>query len=163
VYDVRVPKISAILYTQNDAERIGRALDSLRPCNEVLVIDNDSTDDTVKIARQHGATVTKVVPGVEPGAYVFDARHDWILCLQPNESLGESLEATLLEWKESEPEETIAGYRIEIREESGDAWRSLDPALRLVNRTRMNWPDAIPPNDPEAPLLPGELLRFAKP
>jgi glycosyltransferase involved in cell wall biosynthesis len=163
VYDGRVPKISAILHTHNDAARIGRVLDSLRPCNEVVVIDDSSDDETLKIARQHGATVKKAVPGVEPGAYVTDAQHDWILCILPNESLGEALEASLLEWKETEPDEKIVGYCFEVREEHGDGWRSLGPVFRLVNRKRLNWPDALPPNNPDAPRLAGELLRFEKP
>jgi hypothetical protein len=33
-----MPKITALLHTHNDALRLGRALDSLRPCDEVLVI-----------------------------------------------------------------------------------------------------------------------------
>jgi glycosyltransferase involved in cell wall biosynthesis len=50
-------RISALVHAKNDAQRIGRALESLRPCDEVLVIDHDSEDETVKIARDHGATV----------------------------------------------------------------------------------------------------------
>ncbi len=46
-----MPKISAIIHTHNDAQRIGRALGSLRPCDEVLVIDHSSSDETGKIAR----------------------------------------------------------------------------------------------------------------
>jgi len=71
-------RISALLHTKNDAQRIGRALDSLRPCDEVLVIDHDSEDETAKIARDHGAKVQKAVPGVEDGAYAMDAAHDWV-------------------------------------------------------------------------------------
>ena len=43
-----MPKISALLHTHNDALRLGRVLDSLRPCDEVLVIDEDSEDDTAR-------------------------------------------------------------------------------------------------------------------
>ena len=43
-----MPKTTALLHTHNDALRLGRALDSLRPCDEVLVIDEGSEDDTAR-------------------------------------------------------------------------------------------------------------------
>jgi glycosyltransferase involved in cell wall biosynthesis len=172
-----MPKITALIHTHNDAERIGRALDSLRACDEVLVVDHASTDDTAKIARHHGATVKDDVPGVNPGVYAVDARHDWILCLLPTEAVGESLEASLFEWKEqhkdpkdeskeAKPDEQAAsngGYAFAIREETAKGWRDRPPEVRLVNRKKINWPDHLPPNMPGAPQLAGEILRFHKP
>lgn len=159
-----MPKISAIVHAHNDALRIGRALDSLRPCDEILVIDHDSSDDTIKIARKHGANVKKGLAGVEPGAYVVDARFDWILCLHPNEALSEGLETSLLEFKERPDEnEKAACYNVEVREEHGAKWRALPPETRLANRTCVNWTTECPPRLEEAPLLAGELMRFEEP
>ncbi len=163
IYSLCVPKITAIVHASNDALRIGRAVESLRVCDEVMVVDHQSTDDTAKIARDHGALVKIGVPGVEPGAYIFDAAYDWILCILPNESLHESLEAALHEWKDSDPDET-PGFCIAVREEDAGGWRSLGAQLRLVNRKRMNWPDKLPPsNCPNSRPLAGEILRFAQP
>ncbi|MGB9105515.1 MAG: glycosyltransferase, partial [Terriglobales bacterium] len=92
-------KITALVHTHNDAQRIGRALESLRACDEVLVVDHASTDDTVKLAREHGAVVKEGVPGVNPGTYAIDAGHDWILCMLPTDAVSEGLEASLFEWK----------------------------------------------------------------
>ncbi len=169
-----MPKITALLHTHNDAQRIGRALESLRAVDEVLVVDHGSTDDTVKVARHHGASVKEGVPGVNRGVYVIDAHHDWILCLLPNESISEGLEASLFEWKDhvdepSNQAEKDAGaacnhtYSINIREESDGGWRTLGPETRLVNRKQINWSEAIPPNNSESVLLSGEMLRFSKP
>jgi len=159
-----MPKITAILHANNDGLRIGRALDSLRPCDEIIVIDHDSTDDTAKVARKHGASVKKGLPGVEPGAYVIDARHDWILCLYPNEALSESLEASLLEFKDrSDADEQATCYNVAVREEAGSSWRTLPSETRLANRNRLNWTTQIPPRMDEAPSLAGELMRFEEP
>ena len=95
-----MPKITALIHTRNDALRLGRALESLRPCDEVLVVDDASDDDTVKVAHQYGAYVKTAIPGVTPGAYAMDASYDWVLCIEPNEALSEGLEASLIEWKE---------------------------------------------------------------
>jgi glycosyltransferase involved in cell wall biosynthesis len=157
-----MPKITAIIHANNDELRIGRALESLRLCDEVVVIDHGSNDKTADVAREHGAMVKIGVPGVEAGVYIHDARHDWILCLQPNEALTEALEAALHEWKNTDSLDTV-GYCINVREETENGWQSLPAELRLVNRNFINWPDRLPPANCEAPLLPGELLRFAKP
>jgi len=169
-----MPKISALLHTHNDAQRIGRALDSLRAIDEVLVIDHGSTDDTVKVARHHGANVKEGVPGVNPGVYAIDARHDWIFCLLPNESISESLEAALFEWKsrqdeplDHEKKEEHAPfnrtYSATVREENGKGWRALPCETRLVNRKKVNWTDALPPNDEQSVPLEGDILRFQEP
>ena len=159
-----MPKISAILHTSNDAQRIGRALESLRPCDEVVVIDHDSTDGTAEVARKQGATVRTRIAGVQPGAYVHDLSHDWVLSLQPNEALSESLEASLLEWKQGEePPPDVLGYCIAVREETENGWKPADQQFRLANRCRINWTEALPPDVANGQALAGEVLRFNKP
>ena len=115
--------ITALIHTRNDAQHLGRALDSLRPCDEVVVVDHGSTDDTVKVARDHGAKVVQGVNGVDRGAYVQDAGNDWILCLLPSEALAEELEASLFEWRENEYVENAIGFNIAIREQNGKETR----------------------------------------
>lgn len=169
-------KITALVHTCNDAARIGRALESLRACDEVLVVDHASTDDTVKLARDHGAVVKEGVPGVSPGVYAMDAGHDWILCLLPSEAVSEGLEASLFEWKqrheeasdqdedeEDKPESTAGSVAFKVREETGDGWRELGAHTRLVNRRGVNWTGQLPPDDANAEILPGHLLRFHQP
>lgn len=158
-----MPKISALVHTHNDAERLGRILDSLRPCDEVLVIDENSEDETERIAREHGATFKTAIPGVTSGAYAMDAMHEWILCVRCNEALSDDLEAALLEWKENEPDETTACYSVPIREQNGHGWQKHPPQVRLVNRMRMNWVGEMPPEQPCGTTLSGDLLSFSEP
>ena len=152
-------KITAIVHTDNNAKTLGRLLESLRPANEVLVVDHGSEDDSVKIARHHGATVKEGLPGVEAGAYIMDAQYDWILCLRPDESLSEGLEAALLAWKEHEQEKEL-GFAFPIREQKNGEWCTLPAEMRLVNRRRLNWKTPLPPNRPDVPKLDGDLLRI---
>ncbi len=159
-----MPKLTAILHASNDAARIGRALDSLSGCNQILVIDHRSDDDTAEVAEEHGAKVKEGIPGVEDGAYVVDAAHDWILCILPSEALSENLQASLLEWKDrDEPPEEVIGYSFQVREQKGGQWRSLGPQMRLANRKRINWTEALPPNASNVEKLSGDLLRFDEP
>ena len=157
-----VPKISALIRTRNDAARIGRALDSLRPCDEVLVIDDRSEDRTRELARAHGATVKEGQAGIPPETYLAEAHHDWIFCLRPTEALSEALEASLFLWKENDPG-PAKGYSVGVREESESGWKTCPAEMRLVNRHRNHWLGDLPPNDPGATALVGDLLRFRNP
>ncbi|MFZ0704326.1 MAG: hypothetical protein WAM71_01900 [Candidatus Korobacteraceae bacterium] len=158
-----MPKISALLHTHNDAPRLGRALDSLRPCDEVLVIDDSSDDDTTRVAHENGASVKSAIPGVARGTYAMDASHDWIFCLLPNEALSEELEASLLEWKEQNPEETLTCCKVQVREQKGSGWHTLEPEVRLINRKLLNWLAELPRGHQCDITLKGDLLRFNNP
>jgi 4,4'-diaponeurosporenoate glycosyltransferase len=55
------PKVSVIIPARNEAQRIRPLLESLLrqslPTHEILVVDDESVDDTARIARELGATV----------------------------------------------------------------------------------------------------------
>ena len=158
-----MPKLTALLHTHNDALRLGRALDSLRPCDEVLVIDSESDDDTEKVARDHGAHFKRAIPGVTPGAYVMDAENEWVFCIRANESLSDDLEASLFEWKGKEVDQNVACFSVPIRKENGVGWEKLPPETRLVNRARINWVGDMPPEQTCSSVLHGDLLSFQEP
>lgn len=49
--------ISAIVIAKNEAKRIGKCLASISWVDEIIVVDNESTDATREIAKKHQATV----------------------------------------------------------------------------------------------------------
>jgi hypothetical protein len=149
-------KVTALMHVSNDAHRLGRALESLRVCDELLVVDHGSDDDTLKIA----------IPGVENGAYATDARHDWILCVLPCEALSEGLEASLLSWKhqtegkDENDSKQHPALAFALRKEKDGGWEAVPPQTRLVNRCLVNWTTTLPPETNGALVLPGDLLHF---
>ncbi|HWR15227.1 MAG TPA: glycosyltransferase [Terriglobales bacterium] len=157
-----MPKISALIHTNNDGLRLGRSLDSLRACDEIIVIDHGSSDNTEKIAKEHGAEFKTGIAGVDKGTYAVDASNDWILCLGANESLSEGLEAALFEWKNAEHEKAV-GFNVRVREENGSGWKEIGPETRLVNRKKLNWTGDLPPTTTVNDLIHGDILRFHNP
>lgn len=51
--------ISAVVLTKNEEKNIRECLLGLKWCDDVLVIDDDSTDETMRMAEEMGATVIK--------------------------------------------------------------------------------------------------------
>jgi glycosyltransferase involved in cell wall biosynthesis len=160
-----MPLFTALLHTANDALRLGRALETLRPCSEILIVDHHSDDSTLHIAHTYGARIIHADPDTSPGHFIQLAKYHWILCLDPHESITETLEASLFEWRELPSSATGANaYSITMREETTSGWRQqAAPHTRLVPRHWNQWRLGLPADDPAASLLQGDLLRFAFP
>ena len=52
-----MPRLSAIIIVKNEAANIADCLDSVAFCDERIVIDGGSADDTMRIAAAKGARV----------------------------------------------------------------------------------------------------------
>jgi len=157
-----MPPISAIVHTHNDELRIGRLLQTLHPCDEILIIDHGSADHTLRIAREYSA---RIFQADSPTEHLSLARHDWLFCVRPNESLSEGLEATLFEWRYRATEEvqSVSAGSVVPRTETPSGWIQSLPETRLVLKTCPQWQDQLPAHDPQAVVLQGDLLRFSLP
>jgi len=164
-----MPAITALLHTHDDALRLGRALETLLPCDEILVVDHGSRDATRRIAREYGARVVEASDGASPSQCLQFARCEWILCLEPRESLTEALSASIFEWKSEWKPEVQASpaktaFSIFLREETADGWlETPTPQTRLVPRNWNQWKGLLPAPEPSAIALEGALLRFLLP
>jgi len=160
-----MPPITAILHTCNDADRLGRALESLRPCDELLVIDHGSTDATLRVAREYGARIRLAELNPAQESYLASALHDWVLYLLPSESLTEGLEASLYEWKLYQPGDviSISSCSAFVREETRDGWTEGRPSTRLIPKSWNHWDGDLPREASQSLLLQGDLLRFRLP
>lgn len=157
-----MPAITALLHTENDALRLGRTLETLYPCDDILIVDHGSRDATVRLAREYGAHVVDAPIGSSPAQYLAVTSSAWILCLDPHESLTESLAATLYEWKSLPP--AAAAFSVFLREETAEGWIEIPTAqTRLIPADWTRWGGRLPVTDRFALTLEGELLRFAFP
>lgn len=160
-----MPSITALLHTENDALRLGRALETLYPCDDIVVVDHGSRDATVRVACEYGARVMEARPGAPPGIHFLSSGSGWIFCLSPRESLTESLAASLFEWK-AQPVDTeaVRAFSVYLREETASGWIDLPAAeTRLVPQAWKRWERGFPIHEPSAVALEGGLLRFVFP
>ena len=84
--------LTGVVITKNEADRIARCVDSMRAlCDEVIVLDSGSTDDTVAIARGLGCRVEHLdwqgFAGQKNAAIAL-ASQPWVLLLDADEWLG---------------------------------------------------------------------------
>ena len=96
-------KISAVLITYNEEEKVRRALRSLESvADEIVVVDSYSSDGTVETCRHYTDRVLlKSWEGYcQQKQFATDqASHDWILSLDGDEMLSPQLAQESLEWK----------------------------------------------------------------
>ena len=86
--------LSVVILTKNEASRIVECLKSVRWASELLVIDDESTDETVRTAESCGARVLRRKMDIEGRhrnwAYA-QARHEWVLSLDADERVTPEL------------------------------------------------------------------------
>lgn len=166
-------RFSIIIVAKDAADKIGRLLQSVQGLtDDVIVCDTGSSDQTISIARQHGATVHEMPwegYGKSKKRATGFAKYDWVLSLDSDEKIDPDLYAALQQWQ------PITDYTIHqvlwknffgdqhIRySDWGTSWKN-----RLFNRHTVNWDDAIAHEDLESdqPLtykrLPGYLEHYS--
>ncbi|MBI2268182.1 MAG: glycosyltransferase family 2 protein [Candidatus Blackburnbacteria bacterium] len=89
-------KISVVINTRNEENNLPRALASVRKlADEIVVVDMESSDKTVEIAKEEGARVWNhpQLGYVEPARNfaIGKAVGDWILILDADEEIGPTL------------------------------------------------------------------------
>ncbi len=119
---VRHP-LSVVILTKNEAGRIRACIDSVRWAQEVLVIDDESSDDTVRLAEALGARVLTRKMDIEGRhrnwAYA-QAAHEWILSLDADERVTPELAQELQALLAGEPPCQV--YAIPRRNYIGAHW-----------------------------------------
>ncbi|MBR7001914.1 MAG: glycosyltransferase family 2 protein [Neisseriaceae bacterium] len=87
--------LSVIILTHNEQHNIAECIQSVDFADEILVIDDYSTDNTVKIARELNATVIERALNGDFAAQrnfaLSHATHDWVLFLDADERITEPL------------------------------------------------------------------------
>ncbi|RLD77314.1 MAG: glycosyltransferase family 2 protein, partial [Bacteroidetes bacterium] len=140
-----MPKLSAVIITQNEEQNIGRCIDSLKGvADDIVVVDSGSTDNTEAICKEKGARFfyNKWEGYIEQKNFANDlAEHKYILSVDADEALSGQLRDSILEAKESLKAD---GYEMNRLTNYCGTWIRHggwypDRKLRLFHRDKFEW------------------------
>ena len=93
-------KISALVVVRNEERNIERCLTSLKFCDEIILVDQESTDKTVDIAKEYTSKIYKnKASGYPEPSRAFaekKCRGEWIFNIDADEEITPELEKEIL-------------------------------------------------------------------
>jgi len=144
--------MTAIVASHNEAHLLQRCLSALDFCDELIVVDIDSTDDTAAVARGLGARViphpyVTIADELRPEA-IAAATHDWVLLRDPDEVVPPALRAQIVEiFRDLDPDVgLITGpiqYYFGRRPLRGTAWGGVRTARVAARRDLIEFPTTV--------------------
>ena len=138
--------VSAVIITYNEAQNLRRSLPKLLWCDEIIIIDSGSTDETLQVCREYNCKIfEKKFNGYgEQKRYgVGLAKNRWILCPDADETLSDGLvEEIKLELQAPSADAYLIPLTFVFMGKKfkygKDAWRYF---LRLFNKEKGNFND----------------------
>jgi len=156
-------KLTVVINTLNEEANIARAINSVKGiADEVVVVDMESTDKTVEIAKGLGAKVYshKKTNYVEPARNfaISKATGDWVLILDADEEISKALSQKI---KEVVNDNDVDYYQIPRKNIIFGKWMRHarwwpDYNIRLFKKGAVTWNEAIH-SVPESKGVGGEL------
>lgn len=142
-------QLSVILICKNEADTITRALQSVLPLSQdIVVLDSGSTDGTLDLVKQFPVrlhTCQWEGFGKTRQKAVDLARHDWVLVVDADEALSPALTEEI---RQLPPPSDHTVFRVQLKNHLGTAyvrwgdWGG-DYRLRLYNRNVLRWNGSI--------------------
>lgn len=87
--------ISVVIIAKNEEQNIGRCLESLKWCDEIIVVDDNSSDKTLDIVRRYKAKIFSRALNNDFSAQrnfgLLKAMHEWVLFVDGDEIVPDAL------------------------------------------------------------------------
>jgi len=163
--------LSVVILAHNEAARLRDCIASVSWADEVLVVDDRSTDDTARLAASLGARVvqrTMDIEGRHRNWAHAQARHDWVFSLDADERVTPELAEEIRTLFAASPPYEI--YAVPRRNYIGTRWVQHggwypSPQIKLFKRSVFRWEEAsVHPraiSDRPSGTLRGDLLHYS--
>ena len=116
--------ISVVIITKNEEERLAECLESVSWAKEIVVIDDESSDQTTGVARRYTDKIfirRMAVEGEQRNFAIDQASCEWILSLDADERVSSGLAAEI-ERIVTENNTHFSGYAIPVKTFIGKRW-----------------------------------------
>ena len=149
-------KITGIIIARNEEKMIKEALESLIFCDEIIVINNDSTDKTKEIAEKNGAKIFDIQTNDFSELRNFGlskAESDWILYLDADERINEELKTSIKKAASGTSEFSAYFLRRKNYYFGKHEWPQIEKMQRLFKKEKLKeWRGKLH----ESPVVEGE-------
>ena len=142
------PSVSVMIFTLNEEIHLPYCLDSLRWCDDIIVVDSYSTDRTEEVCRKNGVRFfqNKFEGFGKQRNWALEntsLKHNWILVLDADERVPNELAGEMAEIAQENPQ-GVGAYRVRRRFYMWGRWlrySSLYPTwvVRLVHKGRVRY------------------------
>ncbi|HQZ95168.1 MAG TPA: glycosyltransferase family 2 protein [Pyrinomonadaceae bacterium] len=167
-------KISATIIVRNEEHNIADVCETVSWADEILIVDSDSTDKTVDIARKYTDKIfNREWNGYKDKHEYADAQTsgDWIFWIDADERVTPELRASIERLRNLTDDQLADGYKIARKTEYLDRWIMHsgwypDYQMRLYRKEKSYW-DGVAPHqtarvDGRIEKLEGEFLHYTK-
>jgi len=143
--------ITGIVITLNEQEKIVSVIENLKNvCDEIIVVDSQSNDETPNLAKSLGAKVIcqpYLGDGYQKNIGIPHAKNDWILSLDADEQLDKDAIKTIKNLK-IDTFNSDMSFEISRKTYIGNRWIKYcgwypDKCVRLFNRKTARWKETI--------------------
>lgn len=139
--------ITAFIVSKNEGHLLEDCIKSILFCDEIIVVDLESTDDTVAIAEKYGAKVITIptIPIIEiiHNKYINVTKNDWVLITDPDEVASAELINELQEYFISLDDSMVIGvidvpliYFFKAKALRGTTWGGVKHRAYLIHKER---------------------------
>jgi len=151
--------LTGVIIAKNAEKMIPQALESIAFCNELIVVDNGSTDKTKQIALMHNAKVYEISSGdfyALRNLGLSKATCDYILYIDTDERVDEELKTNIKKILETRLKSKYSAFRLSRKNfYFGDhEWPYIEHLERLFVRENLEgWKGILH----ESPIIKGEI------
>jgi len=137
--------LSVVVVVKNEESRIGACLDSVKWADEIIVVDDESADKTIEVAKKYTDKIftrKMDVEGKHRNWAYAQARNQWVLSLDADELATPELKEEIGKALSNNPKEN--GFTIPRRNYIGDYWVKYggwypSPQLKLFRKDKFRY------------------------